>query len=237
MFQPFRVNPAPALAAVLGLAVVCSGCYEINPGDKRNETNYSSKSSESRLDRGPRAYGSELNGLLAHRNATLSYDERLSAAVSDIPGVAQAFVMVTDSNAYAAILTDHTATGTSGGNASRYETDNTGTQEGYYNGANKDRTVRDSDWIASGKNSWDTVRDHEDLSHPFKQTIALKIRELHPEVKDVFISANRDFVNRVNKLSQEQWMGRSLNGYVKEFNAICEEIFAYPNGSHMQSIE
>lgn len=232
MIKPVCSKHAAALAgAIMGL-VVCSGCYEINPGDKRNDTNYSSKSSESRLDQGPRAYGSELNGLLVHRNVTLAYDERISAAVTDIPGVAQAYVMVTESNAYGAILTDHTATGTSGGNASRYETDNTGTQEGYYNGANKDRTVRDPDMIASGKNSWDTVRDHEDLSHPFKQTIALKIRELRPQVKDVFISANRDFVNRVNKLSQEQWMGQSLNGYVQEFNAICDQIFTYPNGSH-----
>lgn len=216
-------------ASVMGL-VLLSGCYEINPGDKRNETNYSSKSSESLLDNGPRAYGSELNGMLAHRNTKLSYDEKLSAAVSDVPGVAQAFVMVTDSNAYIALMTDHTATGVSGGKASRYETNNTGTQDGFYNNRTGSNTVPDPDWIASGTNSWDTVQEHEDLSHPFKQTVALKVRELHPGVKDVFISANRDFINKVNKLSQEQWMGRPLDPYVGEFNAICEQVFTYPNG-------
>jgi hypothetical protein len=226
-----RYSPALAVlpGALLGLSLV-AGCYDINPGDKRNETNYSSKSSDSKLDNGPRAYGSELNGLLVHRNSRLAYDGRLSAAVSDIPGVAQAFVIMTDSNAYVALMTDHTATGTSGGKASRYETNNTGTQDGYYNGHTGSNTVPDPDMIASGSNSGGTVEEHEDLSHPFKQTVALKVRELHPEVKDVFISANRDFINQVNKLSQEQWMGRSLEPYVREFNAICEQIFTYPNG-------
>lgn len=219
-----------ALAAVLLGLAAASGCYEINPGDKRSDTNYSSKSSESVQDEGPRAYGSELNGLLTHRNTRLSYDERLSAAVTDIPGVAQAFVMVTENNAYVALMTDHTATGTSGGKASRYETNNTGTQDGFYNNRTGENTVDDPDRIASGVNSWDTVRDHEDLSHPFKQTVALKVRELHPAVKDVFISANRDFINQVNKLSQEQWMGRTLDPYVQEFNAICEQVFMLPNG-------
>ncbi|WP_438448870.1 YhcN/YlaJ family sporulation lipoprotein [Gorillibacterium sp. sgz5001074] len=213
----------------LGLTVV-SGCYEINPGDKRNETNYSSKSAESAADDGPRAYGSELNGLLMHRNTKLAYDEKLSAAVSDVPGVAQGYVLVTDSNAYVALMTDHTATGTSGGQASRYETNNTGTQDGFYDNRTGSNTVPDPDWIASGTNSWGTVRDHEDLSHPFKQTVALKVRELKPDVKDVFISANRDFINQVNKLSQEQWMGRSLDPFVQQFNAMCDQVFSYPNG-------
>jgi hypothetical protein len=204
------------------------GSYEANPGDKRNLTNYSSKSSESKLDTGPRAYGSELNGLLAHRNTRLAYSQRLSDAVSDIPGVAQGFVMLTESNAYAAVLLDHTGTGMLGGNASKYELDNTGTQEGSLDGVTG-RDTENPDRIASGKNSWMTTENHENLSHPFKQTIALKIRELQPDVKDVFISANRDFVNQMNVYAQENWMGRPLDGYVQQFNAICDQVFAYPN--------
>lgn len=224
-----RTATASVIAAAAGLALL-SGCYDANPGDKRNETNYSSKSSKSALDDGARAYGSELNGLLDHRNRTLAYDEKISAAVSDVPGVAQAYVLLTDSNAYVALMVDHTATGTTTGKANRYETDNTGTQDGFYNGRTKARTVPDPDLIASGSNSYDTVKEHEDLSHPFKQTVALKVRELYPSVKDVYISANRVFVNQVNKLSQEQWLGKSLDNHVQEFNAICNQVFALPNG-------
>lgn len=77
-------------------------------------------------------------------------------------------------------------------------------------------------------NSGYTFTNEKSLSHPFKQTIAVTVRKLHPAVHDVFISANRDFLNRMNAYAQEAWKGGMLDAYVNEFNEMCNRIFAAP---------
>ena len=80
----------------------------------------------------PKMLGSKMYGTTSsipgqHDNHWLEYSSLLSTDVSNINGVAAAIVILTDKNAYAAISTDWTATGTrkTGGHGTR-EQDNLG---------------------------------------------------------------------------------------------------------------
>lgn len=202
-----------------------AGCSNPN-GERRGPTNYGSQK-DAPAETGERAYGSQLHGVrLFHENSRLTYSRELSDAVSNISGVNSAIVMLTDRNAYIAILVDSTATGTMGG-AARAETNNSGTSQGFYNAVTGGSDA-DPKQLATGFNSGYTTEHEENLSHPFKQTIAVTVRRLYPPVHDVFISANRDFINQMNAYAQEAWKGNKLDGYVKEFNAACNRIFAVP---------
>lgn len=215
----------PLALTVLLAAAWCAGCMNPN-GERRSATNYGSQK-DAPEETGERAYGSQQHGgILIHENSKLAYSRGLSDAVSNIPGVYSAAVMLTDRNAYIAVMVDNTATGTIGGDAPM-ETNNTGTSQGDYNAATGS-PYADPRQLATGFNSGYTTEHEEHLSHPFKQTIALTVRRLQPTVHDVFISANRGFVNQMNAYAQKAWSGNSLDSYVNDFNATCNRIFAVP---------
>lgn len=119
------------MLSILLAAFWCAGCSNPN-GERRSITNYGSQK-DAPTESGERAYGSQQHGgYLIHENSKLAYSRELSDAVSHIPGVSTAIVMLTDRNAYISVMIDNTATGTIGGEAPA-ETNNSGTSQGNYN--------------------------------------------------------------------------------------------------------
>lgn len=209
------------LASILSL----SGCYS-QTGEKRSAYNYGSQ--KDAPPEQPRAYGTQQPGdIMLHGNTKLDFSQSLTDKVVALDGVNSAIVMLTDRNAYAAILIDNTATGTRGAN-SRKETNNSGTSLGSYNPFTFSQYA-DPNQLATGYNNYETVEHHADISHHFKQKIAETIRLANPAVHDVYISANRDFINQLNAYAQESWKGNSLSPYVHDFNASVNRIFGVPN--------
>jgi YhcN/YlaJ family sporulation lipoprotein len=189
----------------------------------RNANNYGSKRHLPPEGEGSTAYGSHANGSGIHGNTRLVYSQKLSNEVGSLYGVNSAFVFLTDTSAYAAVLIDNTATGTRGGKSTR-ETNNSGTGLGRYNPHNFGQRAERGK-IATGFNNYYTVEDHQNLSHAFKQLIAETIRRSHPPVHNVYISANRDFINRMNLYAIESWKGNPIDGYVGEFNVLANRVF------------
>jgi len=210
------------MCAVLMLAAA-TGCGYKELVQK-SDTDYGSRTKGDPKAMGIQAYGSRSNDPNAHNNAFFEYSSTVSRDVTALDGIGSAIVMLTDKNAYAAILLDWTATGTlsSGG---RMEQDNTGTTEGINNVINGSPNGF-SDAISYPYNSLFTVNDYNNLSPELKQRIALKIREKAPNVKEVHISANMDFNNQFNELSKEAWGGRSLTKWIDHFNVIVQHQFA-----------
>ncbi|MFD0869740.1 Lipoprotein yhcN precursor [Chlamydia abortus] len=64
-----------------------------------------------------------------------------------------------------------------------------------------------------------------DVTPEVKQKIADKVKSVNANVKDVYVSANPDFVERMNVYAKDFQEGRPLSGFVKEFSTMVERIF------------
>jgi hypothetical protein len=228
-----KLTKCLSIGAAAALLVSLTACAGGEPRGKRGMSNYgaresvydthnygSQKGTGGALDKSTRLYGYS-KGDAAHRNTRLVYSQTLSDAVTGMPGVNTAFVMLTDRNAYAAILIDNTATGTK---SYKRETNNSGTSVGRYY-PHSFHSQADRRKVATGSSSYETVEHTENLSHGFKHAIAANIRQHHPAVTDVYISANRDFVNQLNVYAQESWSGRPIDRHLAEFNQSALRLF------------
>ncbi|TBL71207.1 YhcN/YlaJ family sporulation lipoprotein [Paenibacillus thalictri] len=211
-----------ALVALIGCGTVKDGLSEDNFGSK--------KTADPQLT--SRAYQTQQQATsVSHNYSKLEMSQYLSDQVQNINGVNSSIVMLADNNAFVALMIDDTASGTHGstpkGRSGGYsgETNNAGLVRGLYNANNPMDDNYDPNQLNLGANSYETVKHHEYLSHPFKQTIAETIRSKQPTVHDVYISANRDFLNQLNMYAQEAWKGNSLQAYLPDFNASVTKIF------------
>ena len=209
------------------IIILLSSCHYYSGKNGGRGSNYGSLN-DPQTQEGPRAYGSQKRGnALTHNNTQLAYSQDLSNKVAGLNGVHTAIAMQTDHNVYVAVMIDNTATGTRGP-GSRNETNHTGTGWGAYNPYTLEQAI-DSRQLATGMNSYETVQNPVDLSPAFKQKIAVTIRLENPKVMDVFISANRDFINLLNTYFIESAQGKSLQSHVGEFNAVVNQHFSIPD--------
>ena len=190
---------------------------------QQSDYGYGSRKSGDPKMIGPKAYGNLTGSEHHHDNAFFEYSSALSNKVSSLNGVASAIVMLTDKNAYAAILLDWTAVGTTSSGGAE-EQNNTGTNSGVYN-ADTGSPYGDGRLLATPYNSYFTVNDHNNLSHELKQTVATLIREYLPSVQEVHISANMEFNNYFAQFAKEAWGGRSLTPWIDKFNEVVQYQF------------
>ncbi|MDQ6421365.1 hypothetical protein RB620_18215 [Paenibacillus sp. LHD-117] len=190
---------------------------------QHTDSDYGSRKSGDPKMYGVKSYGSTSSGATQHDNSFFEYSSMLSSKVSSLNGVANAIVMLTDKNAYVAILLDWTAAGTTSKGGTD-EQNNTGSNAGVFN-ADSGTPYSNTYALVTPYNSFFTVSDHMNLSHELKQTIANKIRENAPMVQEVHISANMEFNNYFVQFAQEAWAGRSLTPWVDTFNTVIQYQF------------
>ncbi|MFS0723236.1 YhcN/YlaJ family sporulation lipoprotein [Paenibacillus sp. 1P07SE] len=63
-----------------------------------------------------------------------------------------------------------------------------------------------------------------------KQEVARKVKELHPSRDLVYVSADPVFVDRMAMYMHEAQLGRSVQPYIAEFNAMVDRIFPIEAG-------
>lgn len=210
--------------ALIGLFITACSYYS---GDKGgNSKNYTSLSNPN-LKSGSRMYGSnEPGSLVIHNNTELQYRRELSNKLSKLPGIRSAIVMLTERNAYTAILIDSSVNGTKGPKAKK-ETIHNGASFGTYD-PKTSQTVEN--WrLATKANNYETIQNHEDIAAPFKQKIANTLRVANPKIHDVFISANRDFINQLNAYAIDSgWGETNLNNRINDFNGTANRLFGIP---------
>lgn len=179
----------------------------------------------------------------SHKNYKMEMSEEIANRLVAMNTVKRANVMLTDRNAYVAVsfednvgglnaksysrtnlsspITDANRhmNGTYGSNG-RYGMNGmngtygmNGTMGGYNNGNNGMR----------GLSMTDT--DESRLTEKIKSDIAAEVKRLHPSVQNVYVSANPDFVDRMNSYMGDVRQGHPIQGFVSEFNAMVERIF------------
>ncbi len=213
-------------AVLLSTAAACS---EYTQKFESSHYNYGTRDKErTRQLPDTKAYGVQSEYWGKHDNRKLYIDQPTADQISAMSGIAASIVMRTDSNAYVAVVLDNSATGTAA-EGNRLDTDNTGTIEGMYDPISGSQYVKPNELVTK-YNSYFTTKGHDDLSSDLRQKIAAKVRLENPYVQEVHISANRDFVNLLNRYAQEAWKGRSLDRYVNEFN---QKMRGYFGGTKM----
>lgn len=71
----------------------------------------------------------------------------------------------------------------------------------------------------------------QDVSGQVKDKIADKVRSIRPDIANVYVSANPDFVERAYALAQDVKNGRPISGVVNEFSNIVKRLFPANAGS------
>jgi hypothetical protein len=214
--------------ALLGLLIASCSIYS---GGKDSKGKYEGSLSDPSIYESSRMYGSnEPGSIVIHNNTKLRYSRELSGMLANVPGVRSAIVMLTEKNAYAAILIDDSVNGTLG-TKSKQETNNAGTSIGTYDPDTLNQSVEN--WrLATGINNYRTVQNHEGISAPFKQKIATTLRAANPLIYEVFISANRDFVNQLNAYAIESgWGEKTLESRINAFNGTANRLFGIPEAA------
>lgn len=133
---------------------------------------------------------------MAHQ-PRLIVSQEIADAIAQLDGIDYAGVMLTDRNAYVAVMIDD--------NSRPYD--------------NQRSNVR----VPRSMNT-DVDRDL-DLGDQMKAQIAETVRLMNPEVENVYVSANPDFVDRFNGIMDHMADGRPLQGLINEFNVLVERIF------------
>lgn len=197
-------------------------------GDKGGNSNNYKSLNKVDMHNSSRMYGSnQPGGTVIHNNRKLMYSRELSNILSNIPGVRAAIVMLTEQNAYTAILIDNAISGTRGIGSIK-ETDHSSSSLNTYNPHSPYQAVEN--WrLATGVNNYETVQHQEDITRQFKQKIAVTLRKANPLIYEVYISANRDFVNQLTAYAIDSgWGETSLNDRVGEFNQTANRLFGVP---------
>lgn len=73
------------------------------------------------------------------------------------------------------------------------------------------------------------TKETDTVTKEIKAKIAAEIKKHDATIKDVYVSANPDFVDRVNVYAEEARAGHPIKGFVDEFRTMVERIFPTRN--------
>lgn len=68
----------------------------------------------------------------------------------------------------------------------------------------------------------------KDITNDLKERIADKVREADPSVDQVYVSANPDFVQRMEGYANDIKNGKPVAGFAEEFRELVTRIFPSP---------
>lgn len=91
------------------------------------------------------------------------------------------------------------------------------------------KEVEDATVIVTENNAYVAAQlgggEGDKLSKETEKKIADAVRNTDPEINDVFVSTNPDFIDRMQGYTDEIEKGNPVSGFVKEFNETIRRIF------------
>lgn len=218
-----------ALSAGVLLTVMLTGCMEKQGdlGNKNIRSNMIRKDANGNILMDKRFANDQMNEMNrmngrrlnsnnvigSHKNYRMEMSGQMAEAITKFDAVKSAYVMLTDHNAYVAVsLVENEPKGEMR-TMSR-------TNSGYLGKKGVEMSRRMSS-MSTG---------HAMLTDQLKDEIAKKIKHLRPSVEHVYVSANSDFVGRMNAYMNDVRLGHPIQSYIAEFNAMVERIFPAKSG-------
>ncbi|WP_430112311.1 YhcN/YlaJ family sporulation lipoprotein [Paenibacillus sp. B1-33] len=151
----------------------------------------------------------------AHSVNKMEMSQKIANKLTSVKGVKSAHVMLTNNNnAYVAVVTDHTTSGMkskshpAGRGPRPYSAGNLGAYDG-------------------------TPAGNDNVSTSVKEHIANVVKKEAPNCNNVYVSANPDFVNRMNDYSKQAAAGHPIAGFTNEFQELVYRLF--PTNAASQS--
>lgn len=144
--------------------------------------------------------------MVRHNNTRMEVSQEIADAVANMNEVRSANVLLTDRNAYVAVVMED------GGKQNM-------------RGINRYGNDREDNGVRGTQLDYGEYTRERDVSGRIKDQIAERVREIEPEVRNVYISANPDFVDRVNGYMDQLADGEPMEGLMEEFNTMVERIF------------
>ncbi|WP_165980011.1 YhcN/YlaJ family sporulation lipoprotein [Paenibacillus dendritiformis] len=151
----------------------------------------------------------------AHTMTNMQMSKKIADKIARMKGVKTANVMLTNNNAYVAVTTDTqvNAKGTTRGNGMNKSMGRAG-GTGNLDARSKSHALNNSaDMSGNG------------VSSDLKGRIAQIVKKDAPQCDQVYVSANPDFVQRMNQFMKSSAEGRPLSGFANEFQEMVYRIF------------
>ncbi|MCA0754963.1 YhcN/YlaJ family sporulation lipoprotein [Paenibacillus sp. N4] len=220
-----------ALSAGVLLSTMLAGCSD-NQGDlgnkniRSNSIRYDANGNllrdkrfaNDQMNEMNRQNGRRLNSnnvIGSHKNYRLEMSDTIAESIKQMQAVKSCYVMLTDDNAYIAVSLDEEGPA---GDPNTMSRSNIGRQG--------------EDGVRLNKRMSGLSTGYDKLTDQIKDEIAGEVRRLRPDVNQVYVSANPDFVGRMNAYMQDVKLGHPIQGFVAEFNAMAERIFPAKAGDN-----
>ncbi|MEX2415704.1 MAG: YhcN/YlaJ family sporulation lipoprotein [Paenibacillaceae bacterium] len=211
------------LPVIIGLAIALTGCATDNQQGIGTNTDINQQGIPNN-GAGVSSQGwdnSRNNNFTdTHNNTRMEISDKIADSLTAMDEVDTATVLLTDQNAYVAVVLDNgTGYGAAnlGRNVGKGNTANLGakrTPNAMGNNATTDRMGRQG----PGKGD-------EGLTDDLKANIAQKVKSVEPNVENVYVSANPDFVGRMRGYGERFQNGQPIRGMIIEFNTLVKRIF------------
>lgn len=178
------------LTAML-LSLSLMGCNT----NKDNNDNAATDNTDSNVGQGTN--NDNANNDNNNGDANLEVAKDAADRITELDGVDNAYVLVTDENAYAAVTLD--------GNVVDDSDNNDNTDTGTDNNNNND--------------------PDEVLSPDLENKIAEKVREANKDIQNVYVSLDPDFVDRMKGYVDQINQGEPVQGFFGEFTEAIQRVF------------
>ncbi|MDQ8735749.1 YhcN/YlaJ family sporulation lipoprotein [Paenibacillus sp. LHD-38] len=218
-----------AFSAGVLLSTMLAGCSE-NQGDlgnkniRSNSIRYDANGNllkdkrfaDDQMNEMNRVNGRRLNSnnvIGSHKNYRMEMSEKIAEQITEMDAVKLSYVLLTDHNAYVAVSLDENEPA---GDSKLMSRTNTG-----YMGKEGVRMSRRMSSLSTGQDM---------LTEQIKDDIANEVKRIRPSVEHVYVSANPDFVGRMNAYMNDVKLGHPIQGFIAEFNSMAERIFPAKSG-------
>lgn len=155
-----------------------------------------------------------------HDNTNVEMSQALADRIADMPEVDRANVLLTNKNAYIAVMLSDDAD--DGVNSSRDRR-----QLGNNREANRDDNRLDNTRMKRYYNQ------AGDVTTMLKDRITKEVKREAPHILNVYISANPDFGDRVIGFIEQIQAGNPVRGFINEVNTTMERMFPTNNGPNI----
>lgn len=72
---------------------------------------------------------------------------------------------------------------------------------------------------------FNSMEDSDQVSDKIKQKVSDTIKKMNPDIENVYVSANPDFMDRMNGYMEQLDDGKPVRGFINEFNTMVERMF------------
>lgn len=186
-----------SVSVVLCLSAVTISACTMNPGNSARDSQ-NGQMEQQRYQPAPlnQNMGMEQNNRQRNNNDRdhnwIAESQEAAELISDMQEIEAASVLLTNRNAYVAVIVENELT----------------------------------DQLSMRGNRAGTDRvDDKEVSEELKQQIAQQVQSVEPNVQNVYVSANPDFVGQINNYMTDLREGRPLTGLMDELNDMVGRMF------------